>query len=144
MIHVGGFAGCLSEALHPDQSLPGQFRQAEIHHAQADAQAPGHPPLGDVGILLHQPQHPQVDIILVNGNVHKPNFIIYLMLKRNGFFVLGSDRNKCLLLRKNQFKNRGFLLLEGAFWGQKVPSKGWGGIGFLLIRNVHGLLLFFV
>jgi hypothetical protein len=77
VIHIGGFAGCFPEALHPDQSLPGQLGQAEIHHAQADAQAPGHTPLGDVGM----------DIILVNGNVHKPNFIIYLMLKRNGFVL---------------------------------------------------------
>jgi hypothetical protein len=47
---------------------------------------------------------------------------------------VGSDPVNYLLLGKNQFKNRGFWLLKGAFWGEKVPSKGWGGIGFQ--RNI--------
>ncbi len=42
---------------------------------------------------------------------------IYLMVSG------GSDPDKCLLLKDNQFKNRGFLLLEGTFWGQKVGFK---------------------
>ena len=41
---------------------------------------------------------------------------------------MGSDPVKCLLLGDNKFRNRGFLLLEGTFWGQKVPSKSWRGM----------------